>query len=228
MECVAIDGVAGAGKTTVAKSLAKKLGWYYLNSGSLYRAFAYQCLQMQVDINNVESIKNCADKINIMVDFDKKTGLQKIFINSNQVDFNKLEASDVEYSTTIIAQIEKVREKLTEIQRKIAYQHKVVMEGRDIGTVVMPEAKFKFFLTASVDERVKRVKTRLIESGVKNLTDAQIKKDIKARDERDMKRKVSPLKKADDAIMVDSTNLSADKVAETMFNIIKNQSDKSK
>lgn len=223
MECVAIDGVAGAGKTTVAKLLAKKLGWYYLNSGSLYRAFAYQCLQLQVDIKNIESIESCVDKINITVDFDKKTGLQKIFIKTNQIDFNKLEAPDVEYATTIIAQIGKVREKLTNIQREIAYKHKVVMEGRDIGTVVMPEAKFKFFLTASVDERAKRVKNRLIESGVKNLTDAQIKKDIKARDERDMKRKISPLRKAGDAITVDSTNFSADEVAEIMFNIINKQ-----
>jgi len=221
MECVAIDGVAGAGKTTVAKLLAEKLGWYYLNSGSLYRTFAFKCLQMNVDINDTESVKKCADKIEIDVVFDKKTGAQTIFVNKEQVDFNKLAESNVEFATTIVAQVEKVRNKLTEIQRHIASNFKVVMEGRDVGTVVIPNSKYKFFLIASMSERVKRVKKRQKSAGIKNISTEQIEKDLQARDERDMKRKISPLKKADDAILVDSSNMPAEKVAEKMYKIIK-------
>lgn len=221
MESVAIDGVAGAGKTTVAKLLAEKLGWYYLNSGSLYRTFAYMCLQMNVDINNAESIKKIVDKIQIDVKFDKQTRSQIIIANNEQIDFDKLSEPNVEFSTTIVAQVEKVRNKLTEIQRQIASNYKVVMEGRDVGTVVLPNSKYKFFLIANMSERVKRVQKRMKSAGIKNISTEQIEKDLQARDERDMKRKISPLKKADDAMVVDSSNMPAEKVAEKMYQIIK-------
>lgn len=156
MNCVAIDGPAGSGKTTAAKMLALKMGYFYLNTGALYRAFAYQCLEMKIDIHNTEKVIKHIDDINIEVKFEGKSN-QRVIVNGKDVT-DKLTLQDVEQASSIISSIKEVREKMTQAQRKIAEQLDfVVIEGRDIGTVVMPDSKFKFFLTASVQERARKL-----------------------------------------------------------------------
>jgi cytidylate kinase len=221
MNCVAIDGPAGSGKTTAAKMLALKMGYFYLNTGALYRAFAYQCLEMKIDIHNTEKVIKHIDDINIEVKFEGKSN-QRVIVNGKDVT-DKLTLQDVEQASSIISSIKEVREKMTQAQRKIAEQLDfVVIEGRDIGTVVMPDSKFKFFLTASVQERARRVANRLKESGVLDFSLKQIEMDIIERDKRDINRKISPLRKADDAIEIDATFKKPEEVVNEMYNHIIN------
>lgn len=219
MNCIAIDGPAGSGKTTAAKMLAVKMGYYYLNTGALYRAFAYQCLEMKIDINNTEKVISCIDEINIDVKFEGKSN-QRVIVNGKDVT-DKLSLQNVEQSSSIISSIKEVREKMTKAQQNIAKQLDfVVIEGRDIGTVVVPDSKFKFFLTASVEERARRVANRLKESGVLDFSLKQIEIDIMKRDERDINRKISPLRKADDAIEINSTFKNPEEVVDEMYSYI--------
>ncbi|MDD2445904.1 MAG: (d)CMP kinase [Clostridia bacterium] len=219
MNCIAIDGPAGSGKTTAAKMLAVKMGYYYLNTGALYRAFAYQCLEMKIDINNTEKVISCIDEINIDVKFEGKSN-QRVIVNGKDVT-DKLSLQNVEQSSSIISSIKEVREKMTKAQQNIAKQLDfVVVEGRDIGTVVVPDSKFKFFLTASVEERARRVANRLKESGVLDFSLKQIEIDILKRDERDINRKISPLRKADDAIEINSTFKNPEEVVDEMYSYI--------
>ncbi|MDD4686378.1 MAG: (d)CMP kinase [Clostridia bacterium] len=219
MNCIAIDGPAGSGKTTAAKMLAVKMGYYYLNTGALYRAFAYQCLEMKIDINNTEKVISCIDEINIDVKFEGKSN-QRVIVNGKDVT-DKLSLQNVEQSSSIISSIKEVREKMTKAQQNIAKQLDfVVVEGRDIGTVVVPDSKFKFFLTASVEERARRVANRLKESGVLDFSLKQIEIDIMKRDERDINRKISPLRKADDAIEINSTFKNPEEVVDEMYSYI--------
>lgn len=214
---IAIDGPSSSGKSTVAKALAKKLGILHLNTGSMYRAVAYYFIKNGLDFNKEEVINANLDNINIEVKFEE--GLQTDYLNGTLVT-PFLRENEVSVGASVVSQFPKVRQMAVALQQKVAKQIPTIMEGRDITTVVLPDSKNKFFLTASLEERTKR---RYRENQEKNIaTDyEELYKEMKERDERDSTRKESPLKVAHDAIMIDSSLLSAEEVAEIIFKNLK-------
>ena len=201
---VAIDGPAGAGKSTVARLVAERLGYAYINTGSLYRALAYAAKTAGVDFEAVTP------------EFLQKLSLEyrgaDLYLNGVKLDA-ELRAPECANGASIISAKPFVRDFLMPVQRNAANGQWIVMEGRDIGTVVFPRAEKKFFVTASAEERARR---RMVQSNEVsgNATFESILADIIARDERDMNRSVAPLKQADDAILVDTSNMSIDEVVE--------------
>jgi len=214
MDSIAIDGPSGVGKSTIAKNLALHLDWFYLNSGLLYRAFACECLKMDLNIYDEQTVLNHIDDINIELSpqKDKKTNLKhfKIFVNGKNCT-RELHNQKIDKAVAHISKIKQVREIITDLQKKAAAKGKLVIEGRDIGTAVLKDSKNKFYLDASPEERARR---RFLERSEKdkNITQTQILQDLKARDEIDRNRKVSPLKISKDSVCVDTTNLTIDEV----------------
>ncbi len=212
---IAIDGPAGAGKSTIAKKLAKKYGYIYVDTGSLYRAITLYILNNSIDYNNEENVESVLDKINIEIKYIDS--VQRVFLNDEDIT-NFLRTEEVSNATSVVATYSKVREKLVSIQRKIASSNKVVMDGRDITSVVLPNADLKIYLDATVEERAKR---RFIELNDKSVDLEKIKEDIITRDNRDMTREISPLKRVDDAIYIDASNLGIEEVVEEISKLIK-------
>ena len=211
---VTIDGPAGAGKSTVSKELAKMLGFIYLDSGAMYRACALHMLRKGVDIEDEGQIKRHLDELSIMFRDDK------IFLNSEDVS-GLIRTPEIDMAASRVSRIREVRLRLTEIQQSIAQDADVVAEGRDMGTVVFPDAEFKFFLTASLGERAKRRKLQLERSEGKDIVPYEtILQQIKNRDKFDSLRELAPLKPADEAVVIDSTNLSANEVTKYIINFI--------
>ncbi|KAA0257776.1 (d)CMP kinase [Deferribacter autotrophicus] len=205
---IAIDGPAGSGKSTIAKILAKKYGLLYIDTGAMYRFAAYLMLTENMDFNElVESLKEKE------ITFEYKDGEQYLVVKDEIALYLKDELRSVEVTNLVskVASNKEVRAVLTDMQKKIASENNVVMDGRDIGTVVIPDAEFKFFLNATLNERAKRRYKDFIEKGVE-ITFEEVLEDIKKRDEMDAKRDVAPLKKADDAIEIDTTGLTIDDV----------------
>ncbi|MDK2835373.1 MAG: CMP/dCMP kinase [Thermosediminibacterales bacterium] len=213
---IAIDGPAGAGKSTIAKVLAKKLNLTYIDTGAMYRAITLEILKRNIDLNDIaliiKTIKNT--KIDIKD--------SKLYVNDREIANDEIRSPLINKNVSIIAQIPEVREQMVIIQKRIASKGRVIMDGRDIGTCVMPNAEYKFFLTASLDERVQRRAKELIEKGY-NITLSDIVKDIKTRDMLDSQRKFSPLRKAEDAILIDTTGKTIEEVANEMILIIKGE-----
>ena len=208
---IAIDGPAGAGKSTIAKRLAKELGAIYVDTGAMYRAMAYYFIQKGVDIT-----KLCKD---VEVSISYENGEQQVILNGENITgFIRQEAVGNMASATSVYPV--VREKLVELQRQLAARENVVMDGRDIGTVVLPDANVKIFLTASSKVRAKRRFDELTAKGEKCDIDA-IEKDIIERDHRDMTRETSPLKQADDAVLLDSSDMTIDEVVDRMKQLVK-------
>lgn len=215
---VAIDGPAGAGKSTVAKNVATRLGYTYIDTGAMYRAVGLKVSEREKNFSE-EILKEVTEKIEIESD---ETG--KIFANGEDVT-KKIRTPEIGKFASDVSKFPFVRKKLTELQRKMAETKSVVMEGRDIGTEVFPNADFKIFLTADVSERARRRFEELREKNVAaNLE--EIEKDIAARDKQDSERKIAPLKKADDAILIDSTNLTIEEVTEKILSIVQKNSDR--
>ena len=214
---IAIDGPAGAGKSTIAKKLAKELGYVYVDTGAMYRAIAYYFLQNQVDVNDEEAIASACPNVNVTIAY--QNGDQQVLLNGENVNgvIRKEEVGKTA-STTSVYPV--VRAKLMDLQRQLAETENVVMDGRDIGTVVLPNADVKIFLTASSKVRAKRRYDELTEKGVECDFD-EIEKDIIDRDYRDMHRETAPLKQAEDAILLDSSELDIDGVVNRMKEIIK-------
>ena len=214
---IAIDGPAGAGKSTIAKIVAKEKGYIYVDTGAMYRAIAYHLLQNHVDVEDVERICEEAQKADVSIRYID--GEQVVLLNGENVNayLRQEEVGNMASASSVHA---KVREKMTELQRKLAAEQDVVMDGRDIGTVVLPNADLKIFLTASVEERAKR---RFDELKAKGETPdlSAIEKDIAERDHRDMTREVAPLKQADDAVLVDTTSMTIQEVADKIMSYIK-------
>lgn len=214
---IAIDGPAGAGKSTIAKIVAKEKGFIYVDTGAMYRAIAYHLLQNHVDVEDVERICEEAQKADVSIRYID--GEQVVLLNGENVNayLRQEEVGNMASASSVHA---KVREKMTELQRKLAAEQDVVMDGRDIGTVVLPNADLKIFLTASVEERAKR---RFDELKAKGETPdlSAIEKDIAERDHRDMTREVAPLKQADDAVLVDTTSMTIQEVADKIMSYIK-------
>ncbi len=213
---IAIDGPAGAGKSTIAKIVAKEKGFIYVDTGAMYRAIAYHLLQNHVDVEDVERICEEAQKADVSIRYID--GEQVVLLNGENVNayLRQEEVGNMASASSVHA---KVREKMTELQRKLAAEQDVVMDGRDIGTVVLPNADLKIFLTASVEERAKRRFDELKAKG-ENPDLSAIEKDIAERDHRDMTREVAPLKQAEDAVLVDTTSMTIQEVADKIMSYI--------
>ncbi len=213
---IAIDGPAGSGKGTIAKKVASKINAINVDTGAMFRCVALQALRENVSLEEVEKIKNILNNIEIDL---KPNG--KVFLNGEDVSKAIREEEVSKYSSPI-STISDVREKLLHMQRKLGEFNDIVMEGRDIGTVVFPNANVKIYLDASPEERARRRIRQNLEKGIKSNYE-EVLEEIKKRDFRDISRDIAPLKKAEDAIYIDSTNLSIEEVTEKILDIIKSK-----
>ena len=212
---VAIDGPAGAGKSTIAKQIARKLGYIYVDTGAMYRAMAYYLIQNQVDAADQEAIAAACQHADISICY--QDGEQVVLLNGENVNAY-LRTEAVGNMASVSSVVPEVRKKLVELQQKLARETDVVMDGRDIGTVVLPDADVKVYLTASVETRAKRRFLELQEKGEPaDLT--KIAADIEDRDYRDMHRDISPLRQAEDATLVDSSDMTIDQVVERILEL---------
>ena len=207
---IAVDGPAGSGKSTVAKIIAKKLNITYLDTGSMYRAFTYYALNKNVKANDKEGINDLLESIDLVLD------KENVFVNDKDVT-KEIRFENIDKNVSDYAAIKEVREKMVNIQRKISKGKSVIMDGRDIGSVVLPKAEFKFYLDASSEERAKRRYLQNIERG-KEIPYEDILKDIEIRDELDKTREVDPLVICEDAVVVDTSDMNIDDVVEFIIN----------
>ncbi len=213
---VAIDGPAGAGKSSISKAVAAKLGCIYVDTGAMYRACALYAIENEIKIDS-ESLKPYLDDIKVAIEYNSDG--QRIILNGKDVS-SRIREADVSIGASDIAVIPSVRLKLVDLQRDMARENSVVMDGRDIGTYVLPDAEVKIFLTASIEERARR---RLAELELKGtVTDFEtVKKDMAYRDKNDSEREFAPLRQAKDAVLLDTTDLSFDEVVDKVLEIIK-------
>ncbi|MCT7765892.1 MAG: (d)CMP kinase [Lactobacillus iners] len=214
---VAIDGPASAGKSTVAKIIAKNMGYIYLDTGAMYRACTLVAKQNHLAYDDQSGILKALN--NNIISFKNINDDQRVYINDKDVSFD-IRTPEITANVSQVSALSEIRKKMVEIQRKIAGENNIIMDGRDIGTTVLPNADVKIFLIASVASRAKRRYLDFKEKGInQNLTD--IEKDIADRDYKDMHRKISPLRKAEDAYQVDTTDMSIDQVVNKLTQIIK-------
>ncbi|MCR5737337.1 MAG: (d)CMP kinase [Eubacterium sp.] len=210
---IAIDGPAGAGKSTIAKIVAKKLEFIYVDTGAMYRTLALACFRAGISANQeADVIKKCES---VTVSLGYEDGTQKVYLNGEDVS-SEIRQEEIGNMTSAIAVYAPIRELMVSMQRKLAAENNVVMDGRDIGTVVLPNADLKIYLTASARTRAERRYKELVEKGQECDIDA-IEADIKERDYRDMHREIAPLKQADDAELLDSSNMDIDQVVEAII-----------
>lgn len=212
---IAIDGPAGAGKSTIAKRLAKKLGFIYVDTGAMYRAMAYYFLQHNIDAKDENAIAAACPDVDVTITYEN--GEQQVLLNGENVNgvIRNEEVGNMASSTSVYPV---VRKKLVELQRQLAKSADVIMDGRDIGTCVLPDAQVKIYLTASSATRAKRRYDELTEKGV-SCDLAEIEKDIIDRDYRDMHRETSPLRQAEDAVLVDSLEMNIDEVVDAIYQV---------
>ncbi len=215
---IAIDGPAGAGKSTVAKKLAEDYGYIYVDTGAMYRAMALYFLRQNIDSSDEKAIELACKTVSITLEYDN--GIQQVFLNGENVS-SELRTEAVGNMASNTSVYAPVRKKLVELQRELARKRDVVMDGRDIGTAVLPDANLKVYLTASSMVRAKRRYKELIERGAECSLD-EIEQDIIDRDYRDMHRELSPLKQADDAILLDTSELNFEEVMKKMEDLVEN------
>jgi cytidylate kinase len=215
---IAIDGPAGAGKSTIARLLARELGFLYLDTGAMYRSLALKAIESGIDDLDEKKIAELAK--NSSIELVDKGGTLKVFLDGRDVSC-LIRQPLVTETVSEIARIKEVRQVLVELQRKLAHQKDSILDGRDIGTVVFPNADKKFYLDANFEERVNRRYKELI-SACPGLTVEDVRNDLSKRDTIDSTRQVAPLKKADDAIYVDTTKMGINEVVETLLKYIKN------
>ncbi len=214
---VAIDGPAGSGKSTVSKIISKELSFIYVDTGAMFRTITLHCLKNNIDCNDKETVTKELENISISLNFEN--GIQQIYLNDENVT-EKIRTQEIAKNASVIAQIPSVREKLLNMQREIASKNNVIMDGRDIGTNVLPNANVKIYLDADIDERAKRRCNELALKNEKYEYDT-VRQGIIDRDNADKNRKIAPLKKADDAIVINTTSLSIYEVSEKIIKIIK-------
>lgn len=213
---VAIDGPAGAGKSTAAKELSKMLGAIYLDTGAMYRTVALAAIKRGIDTQDGEALEKMIEEIDIDVRFGENG--QEIYLDGENVN-GLIRTPEVSLGASRVAVFPPVRHKMVEKQREIASKNNVVMDGRDIGTYVLKDAKYKFFLVASVEIRAKRRYKELIAKGMEADMESIIE-DIKFRDKNDSSRAMAPLKQAEDAILIDTTNQSIQEMVDDMAGYI--------
>lgn len=205
---IAIDGPAGAGKSTIARKLAKEMGYVYVDTGAMYRAMALYFLEQKIVSSDEKKISDASESVDISICY--QDGEQQVILNGENVS-DKIRREEVGNMASATSVYPVVRKKLVALQQKLAAETDVIMDGRDIGTCVLPNAEVKIYLTASTMTRAKRRYDELAKKG--EVCDLEaIRKDIEDRDYRDMNREVSPLKQAEDAILVDSSDLNIDEV----------------
>ncbi len=212
---IAIDGPAGAGKSTVAKAVAKRLGFIYVDTGAMYRAMALHLLRQKVDTGDAAAISAASRHADITISY--ADGAQQVLLNGENVT-GLLRAEEVGNMASVSSANPDVRAKLSELQQNLAARENVVMDGRDIGTCVLPQADVKVYLTASAACRAKRRYDELLAKG-ESCDLAAIEEDIRDRDERDMTRAISPLRQAEDAVLVDSSDMTVEEVIEKIISL---------
>ena len=211
---VAVDGPAGAGKSTVSKIVAQKLGYTYIDTGAMYRAVAYKVLRQGKPVTE-QLITDIARDVDI--DLQYVDGVTKVFVDGEEIT-GEIRTPEVSSIASKVATIGFVREKLTELQRKMATRGGVIMDGRDIATHVLPNADVKIFLTASIEERARRRYYELKAKGY-DINQDEVAKDIALRDKQDTERKIAPLIKAEDAVLLDTTNKTIDEVVDDILSL---------
>ena len=209
---IAIDGPAGAGKSTIARALAKRLSYIYVDTGAMYRAMALYLLRENISADDSGRIEKACESVDISIIHED--GVQKVLLNGEDVS-SLIRSEEVGNMASASAQNGRIREKLVELQRQLADKTDVVMDGRDIGTCVLPNADVKIYLTASVHTRAVRRFKEYLEKGMEADL-AQIEADIEKRDHQDMNREISPLKKAEDAVLLDSSDMTIEEVLDAM------------
>ena len=215
---VAVDGPAGSGKSTITKMVAKDLGYNYVDTGAMYRALTYNFLKNNLtELDEIE-IELLLSKVKFEVKFIDR--VQYVFVNDEDVS-EKIRTAEVSKFTSLFAKSPAVREFLIDTQRNLAMSNNIIMDGRDIASVVLPNADVKIFLTASVEERARRRVLDFERQGVVDIDFDKVKADIVARDYQDENRDIAPLVKVDDAVLIDTTNLSITEVVEKMSELIK-------
>ena len=220
MSSIAIDGPAGAGKSSIAKALSKRLGYIYIDTGAMYRAVAFFFLENDVKDGTDSRIESLLEKLEISIKYED--GAQKVILNGEDVT-GKLRLEEIGKLASKFSAIGSVREKLVALQRKLAQKENVVMDGRDIGTVVLPNADLKIYLSASSKVRAKRRYLELLEKGHTDLDINEIEDEIIKRDEADMNREISPLKQADDAYYLDSSDMTLEEVVSKILSMVKEE-----
>ncbi len=221
MNVIAIDGPSGAGKSTIARAIAHRLGYIYVDTGALYRTLGYYMLSHGVSTKDQKAVEAALKKLKIEVHL--QNGQQVILLNGEDIA-EQIRSSKVSMAASEVSALPCVRSFLLDVQRDVAKRYPVVMDGRDIGTVVFPKAEIKIFLTASVEERAKRRHRELVEKG-ENPSIEQVLEDIQRRDQNDSSRKIAPLKKAKDAIVVDSSRLSIEETMDCIMQYIQDKPD---
>jgi cytidylate kinase len=214
---IAIDGPAGAGKSTVAKKVADLLSYVYIDTGAMYRSITLKALRQDLDVRDEEALQSLLRKTKI--DLQKKSKRQIVLLDEEDVT-EEIRSSDVTNNVSEVAKHPSVRKEMVKRQQEVSQEHSVVMDGRDIGTHVMPDAQVKIFLVASVDERAKRRHEENLSKGIPSDFE-QIKAEIEQRDLLDSEREASPLKKAVDAIEVDTTKMTIEQVVDTILTIVR-------
>ena len=215
---IAIDGPAGSGKSTVAKEVAKKLGLIYVDTGAMYRALTLKAIEKKIDLTDTDALINLAKNTEIRLATDKDFRLS-VKVDGKDVS-EEIRTSFVTNSVKHVACISGVRKEMVNLQRKAARDEGAVLEGRDIGTIVFPDADVKIYLDAGIDERVRRRYKELVAKD-RGITIEEVKKDVAVRDKSDEERSVGPLKKADDAILIDTTDMTIPKVVGRILQEIK-------
>ena len=220
---VAIDGPAGSGKSTVAKLVAKELGYHYLDTGAMYRSVAWLALKRGISLDDSLALTLCAQSEEISFVYENNSPIATgVLIAGNDVT-SQIRTAEVDRVVSCVSAVSGVREALVLQQRKIASSNNIVMEGRDIGTVVFPNAEVKIFLTASAEERASRRAAQNIERGCGETDKEKILAEIIARDNADSTREIAPLKAAKDAIQLDTTGMSIDEVCDKIATIVREQ-----
>ena len=215
---VAVDGPAGSGKSTITKMVAKSLGFNYVDTGAMYRALTYNFLSNGLDELEEEKIKELLSKTEFRVEY--VDGIQYVYVNDVEVS-DKIRTAEVSKYTSLFAKSPAIRDFLIDTQRNLANTNNIIMDGRDIASVVLPNADVKIFLTASVEERARRRVLDFERQGIENVDFEKVKEDIKARDWQDENRDIAPLIKVESATLIDTTSLTIDEVVEKMTELVK-------
>ena len=216
---IAIDGPAGAGKSTIAKRVAKELSFIYVDTGAMYRSIALGLLRGGVDIEDTQALEKALEQIEVSIGYENHE--QQVFLNQENVS-GLIRTEEVSRMASAASAKPQVRAKLTELQRSLARREDVLMDGRDIGTMILPDAQLKIYLTASVHTRALRRYKELIERG-EDCSLEDIEKDIEERDYRDMHRETAPLCQAEDAVLIDSSEMTIDEVVERIISLAKSR-----
>lgn len=219
---IAIDGPAAVGKSTIGKIIARELGFLYIDTGAIYRAITWKVLKNNINVYDEDTISNLVSNTYITIEKKNRNSLKgyyNIFIDGEDVT-EEIRSPKIDQNVSQIAKLPKIRKQLIYLQRKLAKKGNIIMEGRDIGSVILPQADIKLYFTASEEERIKRRYKELVDKGY-NIDYKEVKKQIVQRDEIDSKRKYAPLIKAKDAILIDSTEKSIEEVKDKILKTIK-------